>query len=52
MEKYVCSVCGYAYDPAKGEPSGKISRKILSVRSAGLARISLRKPELVIFAAI
>ena len=20
MKKYVCSICGYVYDPAKGEP--------------------------------
>jgi Rubredoxin len=20
MDKYVCSVCGYVYDPAKGDP--------------------------------
>lgn len=20
MDKYVCSVCGYIYDPAKGDP--------------------------------
>jgi rubredoxin len=24
MDKYVCSVCGYVYDPAKGDPDGKI----------------------------
>ncbi|MDR0946429.1 MAG: rubredoxin [Ruminococcus sp.] len=21
MKKYVCSICGYVYDPEKGEPS-------------------------------
>lgn len=21
MEKYVCNVCGYEYDPAKGDPA-------------------------------
>lgn len=25
MEKYVCSICGYAYDPAKGEPDAGIA---------------------------
>jgi rubredoxin len=24
MKKYVCSVCGYVYDPAKGDPDGGI----------------------------
>ncbi|WP_084413182.1 rubredoxin [Desulfovirgula thermocuniculi] len=24
MEKWVCTVCGYEYDPAKGDPEGKI----------------------------
>ena len=24
MEKYVCSVCGYVYDPAKGDPDNGI----------------------------
>jgi rubredoxin len=24
MDKYVCSVCGYVYDPVKGDPDGKI----------------------------
>jgi len=24
MAKYKCSVCGYIYDPAKGDPEGKI----------------------------
>jgi len=24
MKKYVCDVCGYVYEPAKGDPSGKI----------------------------
>jgi rubredoxin len=24
MEKYVCGVCGYVYDPAEGDPEGKI----------------------------
>lgn len=26
MEKYVCSVCGYVYDPAKGDPDAGISK--------------------------
>ena len=25
MEKYVCSVCGYVYDPAVGEPDNGIA---------------------------
>jgi len=25
MEKYVCTVCGYVYDPEKGDPEGGIS---------------------------
>ena len=24
MKKYVCSVCGYVYDPAKGDPDSNI----------------------------
>ncbi len=24
MKKYKCSVCGYVYDPAKGDPSAGI----------------------------
>jgi len=24
MAKYVCDVCGYIYDPAVGDPDGKI----------------------------
>ena len=24
MQKYVCSVCGYVYDPDKGDAKGKI----------------------------
>lgn len=24
MDKYKCSVCGYTYDPAKGDPSSGI----------------------------
>jgi rubredoxin len=24
MKKYECSVCGYIYDPAKGDPKGSI----------------------------
>jgi rubredoxin len=24
MKKYVCNVCGYVYDPAKGDPDGGI----------------------------
>ncbi len=25
MERYVCSVCGYVYDPEKGDPEGGIA---------------------------
>jgi rubredoxin len=25
MKKYVCSVCGYVYDPAAGDPDGGIA---------------------------
>jgi rubredoxin len=25
MEKWVCTVCGYVYDPAKGDPDGGIA---------------------------
>ncbi len=24
MDKYVCSVCGYIYNPAEGDPDGSI----------------------------
>lgn len=24
MDKYVCDVCGYIYDPAKGDPDGDV----------------------------
>jgi len=24
VKRYVCSVCGYIYDPAKGDPDGGI----------------------------
>ncbi len=24
MKKYVCGVCGYTYDPAKGDPDSNI----------------------------
>lgn len=24
MKKYQCQVCGYIYDPAEGDPDGKI----------------------------
>ncbi|MDR1411102.1 MAG: rubredoxin [Spirochaetaceae bacterium] len=24
MQKYVCNVCGYVYDPAAGDPNGGI----------------------------
>ncbi|GHT72936.1 Rubredoxin [Spirochaetia bacterium] len=25
MQKYVCNVCGYEYDPEKGDPDGGIA---------------------------
>ena len=25
MQKYVCQVCGYVYDPEKGEPDNNIA---------------------------
>lgn len=25
MQKYVCQVCGYVYDPAAGDPDGGVS---------------------------
>lgn len=25
MEKYVCGICGYVYDPAKGDPDNGIA---------------------------
>ncbi|MBO5123679.1 MAG: rubredoxin [Spirochaetaceae bacterium] len=25
MEKYVCKICGYVYDPAVGDPDGGIA---------------------------
>jgi len=25
MDKYVCSVCGYVYDPQKGDPTSGIA---------------------------
>jgi rubredoxin len=25
MQKYVCNICGYEYDPAKGDPDGGIA---------------------------
>ena len=26
MKKYVCGVCGYVYDPAKGDPENGVVR--------------------------
>jgi len=25
MSKYECNICGYVYDPAQGDPDGKIA---------------------------
>jgi len=27
MDKYVCTVCGYVYDPEKGDPTSAIEAK-------------------------
>ncbi len=24
MDKYICNVCGYEYDPAQGDPDGNV----------------------------
>ena len=26
MKKYVCGICGYVYDPDKGDPDGGIAK--------------------------
>jgi len=26
MKKYICGICGYVYDPDKGDPDGGIAR--------------------------
>jgi rubredoxin len=28
MEKYICNVCGYIYDPATGDPNANIDQGI------------------------
>ncbi|MCX5857024.1 MAG: rubredoxin [Deltaproteobacteria bacterium] len=28
MQKYVCDVCGYVYDPSKGDPDGGIPKGV------------------------
>lgn len=25
MDRYICTVCGYIYDPADGDPEGNVS---------------------------
>ena len=25
MDRYVCTICGYVYDPAKGDPENEIA---------------------------
>jgi rubredoxin len=25
MDKYICTVCGYVYDPEKGDPSSSVA---------------------------
>jgi rubredoxin len=27
MQKYVCEVCGYIYDPAEGDPDNGVARR-------------------------
>ena len=52
MEKMVCTVCGYVYDPEVGVPEQGIAPgtkfedlpRILSAPSAASARICLRPP--------
>ena len=29
MEKYVCGICGYVYDPATGDPEGGVRKGVL-----------------------
>lgn len=51
MAKYVCSVCGYEYDEATGDPttalppapSGRIFPKISPAPSAAWVKICLKK---------
>lgn len=51
MKKYVCTVCGYEYDPEVGEPDAGIApgtpwetfRTIMFARSAALARTCLKR---------
>jgi hypothetical protein len=51
MKKYVCGVCGYVYDPAKGDSDGGIPpahllkncQKIGHVLFAGRRRVNLRR---------
>ena len=28
MDRYVCSVCGYVYDPERGDRKGKIAKGV------------------------
>jgi len=52
MEKWRCKVCGYIYDPEKGDPVTAIFHPILlfmrlliagSARSVGLRKINLKR---------
>ena len=52
MEKYVCKICGYVYDPAENNnvpfeelPEDWTCPKIGRARSAEWARTSLKKPD-------
>lgn len=50
MKKYVCTVCGWIYDEAKGDPDNgiargpslKICRQTMYARSAAPARMNLK----------
>jgi len=51
MDKYVCTVCGYVYDPAQGDPDNGIDpgtafedyRMTGNARCAVLQRMSLKR---------
>jgi rubredoxin len=51
MDKYVCTICGYVYDPAEGDPdngvepgpNGKMCRMTGNARSVVLPRTISKK---------
>ena len=47
MKKYVCSVCGYIYDEAAGDPDNGIAPGTAweDVRCAAWAKTSLKRPD-------